>query len=243
MKKQLWNYALLTVLMLLIGGCNTVGNTCLTGGCYGPFEMTIKTVGGEPVKDVIVRLVYITASTYSEGSAAPSYHETVLSDTDKIIRFPRGFILRTDDKNISLNLSIIHPDYQSLDLYGSFPNKQGPIDLGEKFMIRAQDAMDASIAKSEADWRKAGLSEEEIEKKFAGKREFNPSYRIAASTRYFAYAVSIGRQDIIDKYLPQMLRDDIEYRNAIGKPIGKSYDELYQLYHDEILERAQRYAR
>jgi hypothetical protein len=242
MKKQFSNKAVIAMLMLLISGCNSVGNTCVTGGCYGPFEVVIKTEKGEKVEDVIVILAYVTASGYSEGMES-TYSETALSDTDKKILFPRGFVYRTDGPTLQMSLSIIHPDYKSLSHSAGFPDKQGVIDLGDKFMRRRQDAIDASIASSEANLRKAGFSEEEIESKFKGKRKHNALMRMSLSTKYFAHAVTIGRGEIIDKYLPQWLEEYIEYSESIGKPIGKNYEELYQIYYDAILERAQRYAR
>ena len=240
MKQKLSNYALLTALMLFIGGCNTVGKTCITGGCYGPFEVTIKTKKGEKVEDVIVRLVHITPS--GEGTTS-TYSETALRDTDEKILFPFGFVYRSDEADLSLHLSIIHPDYEAMTMYASFPNKQGVIDLGSKYIRHRQDGMNARIPREEAAWRKAGRSEADIEANFKGKRKFNAIYRIAGSTKYFAHAVALGQEDIIDKYLPQMLRDDIEYTKSIGKPIGKDYEELYQIYYDAIMKRAKRYAK
>jgi hypothetical protein len=241
MEQKLSNYAVFTMLMLFIGGCNSVGKTCLTGGCYGPFEVTIKTEKGEKVEDVIVLLAHATASGYSEGGTR-TYSETAMGATNEKIVFPRGYVYRPDGSTLSMSISIMHPDYQSLSHYANFPNKQGVIELGEKFIRRQQDAMDASIAKDEDAWREVGLSEEEIELKFKDNRKFSTSGRLGASSRYFSHAVAIGRIDIVEKYLPLWLKDDIHYRSSIGKPYDQSYEELYQIYYDAILKRAQRYA-
>lgn len=52
---------------------------------------------------------------------------------------------------------------------------------------------------------------------------------------YFAMAVSIGREDIVDKYLPDLLRAKIECRKKT-----KSFELLNKIYRDAIWEKAKK---
>lgn len=71
-----------------------LGKTCLTGGCYGPLKMQLKTTTGEHVEDIVIEV----------GLRGPGeliclhgrcrvdiYEERLLVDTDEEIIFPRGF--------------------------------------------------------------------------------------------------------------------------------------------------------
>jgi len=190
---------------------------CYYDGCYGPFEIVIKAEKGERVEDLVIRLSHITAGSF-EGSTH-TYKETVVGNTDETIRFPRGYVYDSDNEELTLHYSLLHPDYSSRDLFAKFPNSQGVIDLGEKIAFSKQDLHDRSIAKKIGRYRDEGYSEEEVEEKLKGERLYNPVTRFVPD--YYGRLLSMGRQDIVDKYLPRQLNDYYEHKNFSAAEAAK----------------------
>jgi len=218
----------------------TLLKTCMFGGCYGPFKMVVKTTSGEHVEDVILKLTH-RSSGFIKGGGPPTYEKIMLVNTDEEIIFPRGYVYWADkDMPVALKLSVYHPDYQKASMdtyYVAAPNRtKGVLDLGDRMITSAQNMLDKSNAESITMWRNDGLSEKEINKKLEGKRVITPGYQLAAGNAYFSIAVSISREDIVDKYLPEMLRGRIKEKN-----LDMSYEEFNEKYREKIWKRAERY--
>lgn len=190
-----------------MSGCTSLNKTCLFGGCYGPFELMLKTEKGEHVEDVIIDLAFLKGS--SHGGGGRTYQEYAIVNTDEVIRLPRSYVYRSDSKQMMFYFSIYHPDYQAVDLYASFSTDDlGVVNLGTKIIMHSQDLHDRSNAKQVIQWRKEGLREAEINKKLEGKRVQMPGI----NPSYFAYLTTLGRNDLVEKYLPTRLKKVADYK-------------------------------
>lgn len=190
---------IIILLFLFLGtGCTPIYKTCLFGGCYGPLEIVIKTENGEHVEDIIVSLAHITADGF-EG-LTHTYKERVIGNTGEVIRFPRGYMYRSDTETLSLHFSVYHPDYHASELYVSVPNKSGMIDLGVRKIVRSTSSS-------------PGIS-----------------------PNYFSYLISLKREDLVDKYLPERIKILAEY---YGYTEGEII-ELKARVRREIKEKASR---
>lgn len=200
------------VLILLAAVGLVVGwiyRPCYYDGCYGPFEIVIRSENGERVEDVIVNLTHITVGFM--GKLTHTYKESVMGNTGEAIRFPRDFVHAGDSEKIRLSYAIRHPDYATYDdRWVIFPNKKGIIGLGEKVIFGRQDLHKRSISRQIEKYRDQGYSEEAIDKKLEDARSFSPAVRLAPD--YFGRLLSMGRQDIVDKYLPGYLDDYNQYK-------------------------------
>ena len=230
MIKNITNFLIILSTLLLTSGCTAIYKSCLFGGCYGPFEIEIKTEHGEHIEDVIVVLAHITADSF-EGSTH-TYKEYAIGNTDEPIHFPRGYIYRNAGDSLSLHMGIYHPDYETLDLYASFLNKSGDINLGAKTIIHSQDLLDRSNKATTSALRKKGYSEVEINKKLEGKRVQMPGI----NPSYFAYLTTLGRNDLVEKYLPTRLKKVADYKGYTASKTASFEEEV----RENIKKKAER---
>jgi len=188
----------------------------MTAGCmpfsgrYGPFELMIKAENGERVEDVLVTLYRITPNSF-EGTTAV-YRETLIGNTDEVMVFPRGFVNRADVERIVMKVSLGHPFYQRIsDSYVSFPSdRKDKIHLGTKVLSSNESReKNRNIVLRESQKRK-GKSEEEI-REYIYKSKIKKYHRLYGEVdTYFPKVVSLGRYDLVDKYLPLMIQEYIE---------------------------------
>ena len=193
---------------------------CYYDGCYGPFEIMIKAENGERVEDIFVRLSHITVGFM--GKSTHTYKEIRLGNTNEVIRFPRGYVYDSDSEELIFHFGVQHPDYESRELYAMFPNQDGAIHLGEKIFFRKQDLHDRSIARDIDNYRNEGRSEEEIERKLEGKRIYWPNF----APTYFGRLLSMGRQDLVDKYLPHRLNEFNKLKLLNAREAAKLEDKI-----------------
>jgi hypothetical protein len=190
---------------------------CPFPGCYGPFEIVVKSEKGERVEDIIVSISQF--ETGIGGLLTPRYGATVLGNTDEILSFPRGYVYRDDSDELSLYFNVSHPDYQSLYLYTRGKKGLGTIRLETKTIVNNQDLRDRNNLEKVEIWRKEGLDEEEIEKRLEGKGIVTPVTRL--SPAYFARLLNMGRQDVVDKYLSKYLNEYYNYKNLSSDEAAK----------------------
>jgi len=211
--------------LLTISGCASLNKTCLLGGCYGPFEIVLKAEHGEHVEDVIVRLAYTEATSHGGSNI---YKEYAIGNTGEAIHLPRGFFARNGVG--TLDGVIYHPDYFVI-FRPNISNQLDVINLGTVTIEHKQDIRNDSIKKQTMILRKKGLSEAEINNELDGRRVIAPDNGL--SVKYFAIAVFLGREDIVEKYLPDLLRANIAFRK-----LNRSYEEVNKIYRDAIWKKA-----
>jgi len=193
--------------------CTTIKKSCLFGNCYGPFEIILKTTNNEHVEDVLITLSHGKSPFINRGITY-TYKETLVVKTNEVITFPRGYVGcggGDDCETVRLSGRIHHPDFVLSRVNFSFPaDQEGVIDLGEMVMRSNQELRGISNKNKVAMWLKEGKSQQEIEERLKDKKVVTPADRFNNS--YFATAISIGREDIVDKYLPGILKDYYEYK-------------------------------
>lgn len=204
---------------------------CPFPGCYGPFEIVVMSEKGERVEDIIVSISQF--ETGMRGLLTPDYGAAVVGNTDEVLSFPRGYVYINDSDELSLYFNVRHPDYQSLYLYTRGKKGFGTIELESKTLVNNQDLRDRNNLEKVEIWRMEGLNEKEIEKRLKGKRIVTPLTRLAPG--YFARLLNMGRQDVVDKYLPKYLYDYYEYMNF-------NSDEAAE-FEAKLMESIERYRR
>lgn len=184
----------------------------ITAGCmpfsgrYGPFELMIKAENGERVEDVLVTLYRITPNSF-EGTTAV-YRETLIGNTDEVMVFPRGLVNREDVERIVMEVSLGHPFYQRIsDPYVSFPSdRKDKIHLGTKVLASDDSMGEKFILKVTPVLVARGLSNDQIIKKLGIGKKGKWGDLDTAVRDYFPRALELGRGDLIDKYLPLMIK-------------------------------------
>jgi len=219
MSLKITKFVLILALPLLGTACTPIYKTCMFGGCYGPFEIVLKAEHGEHVEDVIVELAYTEATSHGGSNI---YKEYAIGNTGETLKFSRGFFSHNGVGTLDGHIS--HPDYERI-FRPNITKQLGVIDLGTVVIESKQDRLSESIAAGIEYRRKKGISEAEINKKLDGRRVIKPGNRI--NYTYLAIAVSIGREDIVDKYLPDMLRTRLT-------------EHKYDMSYEEYNERARK---
>ena len=60
MSLKITKFVIILMLLAIGAACTPIYKTCLFGGCYGPFDIVIKTENGEIGDDIVVCLSLIT---------------------------------------------------------------------------------------------------------------------------------------------------------------------------------------
>jgi len=206
--------ALVVFILVTVFDTNyTVYKTCIFGGCYGPFKMVVKTTSGEHVEDIIVLLNYRT-SGWIKGGGPEVYSQMFVANTDEEIIFPRGLVYwPKKGANLAMHFGFYHPDYQKDNPHVSYvtaPNQpSGVIDLGVKLVISDDLLNKRSTKRIVNDMKKRGKTQAEIEAYVKKSSVDIPG----VSPSYFSYLVKLGREDLVEKYLPEKLKKLASFKN------------------------------
>jgi len=221
------------LVMLLLGGCGAINETCFFGGCYGPFKLMIETDDGKVAEDVIVTVAYITGGEFGWSS---TYDQTQVVKSSEPLTFPRGYVIDAETGRVPLGVYLEHVDYQqrTSDNNADFAGQpEGIIDLGVKKLERNESVAKEDYERLLPEWRVEGVSEKEIQRRHA-KIKRTPFDRLRGSESYFIKATRIGRADLIDKYLPQLVKEYVE-----GAPeVTKSVSQMEEEYRNKIKKSA-----
>ena len=233
--QRLFRLSCLIILALFgLSGCTAIKQTCLFGGCYGPFELVLEAENGEKVEDVVVNLAHITAGAF-EGLTR-TYYETKLVNTGEIVTFPRGYMYDSEEKLLSIGITVTHYAYQHKGSYLiDFPNRpQGRISLDTQLLTPKIDLEKKSFAKNIPLLQEKGLTSAEVEQKRADLiTNWDP---LRHSFNYFVEVAVIDREDIVDKYLPGFIQRHL----AIDKGEQQTAEEIEKEYRMEIKQRTDR---
>ena len=228
-------FGLLIILAVAgLSGCTAVKQTCLFGGCYGPFELVLEAENGEKVEDVVVILSHVTAGAF-EGWTS-TYSQTKVANTGEVITFPRGYVYDSDGETLNIGVYIRHYAYQQKgsDLVRFENRPQGRISLGTQLLASKIDLEKKSFVRNIPRLREQGLTAVEIEQKRVELvTNWNP---LRNSFKYFVEVAAIDREDLVDKYLP----DFIQHHLAIDKEDSRTAEQIEKEYRMEIKQRADR---
>ena len=204
--------------MLMLSACST------ESGEYGPFTLIIESQDGKKVDDILVTLSLVSSGGHGKYS---TYSETQVVSSGEAIVFPRGYVSGTKGVGFGMNISIRHLDYQKtspdlIDVYTT--QQQQTIDLG-KATIRFYGISEARIAERVKQGnviKNKGRVTREVITKNEAIISIKRSKLYYISNNYFVTAMRIGREDLIEKYLPLKLSDI--YGKDIGMAEAKAFE-------------------
>jgi len=225
-------YCCIGFLSLSLSGCSAIKETCLFGGCYGPFNVVLQTEDGKVAEDVIVTVAHIYGSGHGWDH---TYKQVKVANSGEMLTFPRGYVWESGQGRVPLEVYASHPSYflafeEQQAVFEDRPN--GVVDLGVKRMLTHETINKQDYENGVPALRASGMSENEIQNK-RKEGEVTPQKRLFFAYHYFIEATRIGRPDLVDKYLPQLVRNYVDSNPKETKSATQVEQEYRKMFKDE----------